>query len=508
MLLALMAVSPILILLILLLVFKMSAMRSSIVSFFVALVIFFFYYKPGFQGLGISLLKGISLALFVILIIWGAMFLYNLVNETGALHVINTNIGRIVSDRFFQFILLSWIFSAFLQGIAGFGVPVIVVTPLLIGMGFDPIISVAAVLVGHSWAFSFGSMGSSIYAINMVTNTDIGEIIIYMAVFGAVAMFCTGLSVCYIYGGKSVLLRKSPYVLILSIVMSAVLYVLARLEMLSVIGILTGLCGLICCYGLYRVLQRKKGTGKIQFFKTELNLFQALLPYLLIIVLSVLFYFLNPQWIIGLDFDGYVTALGHQVIAEENYVTFNLLKFPFSVIMLSSFISMIVYAKKKILNKEKMKKIVKVTAKKCMSTTVTLLFLLSIAVLMMDSGMIDQIANSLVSLTGRIYPLVAPFIGLLGAFVTGSNTNSNVIFGSLQEIAALALGFPAAVMCGAQSIGASIGGGIGPTTVSLGATAAQIQGEENKIYKKTLGPILITTAVLAIVNIVINYGFQ
>jgi lactate permease len=138
---------------------------------------------------------------------------------------------------------------------------------------------------------------------------------------------------------------------------------------------------------------------------------------------------------------------------------------------------------------------------------VTLLFLLSMAVLMMDSGMIDQIANTLVSATGQIYPLVAPFIGLLGAFVTGSNTNSNVIFGSLQESAAIALSLPAAIMCGVQSIGASVGGGIGPTTVSLGATAAQIQGEESKIYKKTLGPILITTAILAVVNSLINYWY-
>ena len=97
------------------------------------------------------------------------MFLYNLVYEVQALHVINKNLERIFTDRFLQFLLLSWIFSAFLQGIAGFGVPVIVVTPILIALGFDPVISVASVLVGHSWSISFGSMGSSIYAINMLS---------------------------------------------------------------------------------------------------------------------------------------------------------------------------------------------------------------------------------------------------------------------------------------------------------------------------------------------------
>jgi lactate permease len=123
------------------------------------------------------------------------------------------------------------------------------------------------------------------------------------------------------------------------------------------------------------------------------------------------------------------------------------------------------------------------------------------AVIMTDSGMIGQIASALVAGTKNLYPLCAPFIGLLGAFVAGSNTNSNIIFGGLQEIAADALGLPAAIMCGVQSIGASVGGGIGPTTVSLGAAAAHMQGRENLIYRKTLVPVLLTTLALGIANL-------
>ena len=125
------------------------------------------------------------------------------------------------------------------------------------------------------------------------------------------------------------------------------------------------------------------------------------------------------------------------------------------------------------------------------------------AVIMMDSGMIGEIADFLVSVTKELYPLAAPFIGLLGAFVTGSNTNSNVIFGSLQETAANSLGMSVAVMCAVQSIGASVGCAIGPTTVSLGSTAAQIQGEESRIYKKTLIPILATTMILGVINLIL-----
>jgi lactate permease len=164
---------------------------------------------------------------------------------------------------------------------------------------------------------------------------------------------------------------------------------------------------------------------------------------------------------------------------------------------------MIVFCKKGTFNLKVLKSVTQKTVSKCVSTTITIVFLLSMAVIMMDSGMIDQIATSLVSVTGDFYPLIAPFIGLLGAFVTGSNTNSNIIFGSLQEIAANSIGMSAVVMCAVQSIGASIGGAIGPTTVSLGATAAQIQGEESKIYKNNLVPILLATLALGIVNFII-----
>lgn len=497
----LVSVLPILCLLCGLLIFKLSAMKASAISFLIATAIFFAKYQSGAIGLSISMAKGFSLALFVILIIWGAIFLYNLVYEVQALQVINRNLERIFTNRFLQFLLLSWIFSAFLQGIAGFGVPVIVVTPILIALGFNPVASVSAVLAGHSWAISFGSMGSSIYAINMVTHAPLDQIVTYMAVFGCCAMCCTGLTVCYIYGGRKQLISGFPYIIGLSVVMGGMLYILASLEMFSVIGLLTGFTGLAACFAINSFKRDK--TEKIVLYKGQLNLLQAVLPYLLIVVLSILFYILDPKFVLGFDFPGYQTGLGDLVEKEADYVTFNLLKYPFSIIMMASAISMILFYRKKTLDRKKAKSILVQTVKKCVPTTVTIVFLLNTAVIMMDSGMINEIAQWLVAITKDLYPLAAPLIGLLGAFVTGSNTNSNIIFGYLQETAATSLGMSAAIMCAAQSIGASVGCAIGPTTVSLGSTAAQIQGQESQIYKKILIPILTATVVLGIANLII-----
>ena len=172
---------------------------------------------------------------------------------------------------------------------------------------------------------------------------------------------------------------------------------------------------------------------------------------------------------------------------------------------MASLISCIIFRARKVLNLDIAKKIINGTVKKCTSTTITLVLLLIMAQIMMDSGMINNLAVFLVTVTRGFYPFVAPFIGLLGAFVTGSNTNSNVLFGSLQETAASTLGVSTAIICAVQSIGASIGGGIGPTTVALGATAAQVIGQESEIYKKTLKPILIGAAVLGLADIMLIY---
>ncbi len=493
---------PILILLVCLLGLKLSAMRAGAVALISAVCFSLVLFRPGVKGLTIAMGKGFGLALFVIFIIWGAIFLYNLEKETGALDVINKNIERTIEDKLLQFLLISWVFSAFLQGIAGFGVPVIVATPILICMGFDPLMSAAAVLVGHSWAISFGSMGSSISAIDMVTNTHILDIVRYMAVFGIVGMVVTGLAVLFIYDGLKGIRQGFAYLLAASVTMGISLVILARTGMTSVMGLLSGSVGIVTLLAVNGIRTHGK---KPELYRSKLNLFEAFLPYFLIIVLSVAFFIISPKLKITLDFPGYISGTGTEVPAEEAYVSFNVLKYPFSIILMSSLISGFVFVKRGALDGKTAKKIIQNTVRKCTSTTITLVLLLITAQIMMDAGMINNLAVFLASVTKGFYPFVAPFIGLLGAFVTGSNTNSNIIFGNLQETAASALGISTAITCAVQSIGASIGGAIGPTTVALGATAAQAVGREPDIYARTLWPTLIGTAVLGAVNLLLIY---
>jgi lactate permease len=112
--------------------------------------------------------------------------------------------------------------------------------------------------------------------------------------------------------------------------------------------------------------------------------------------------------------------------------------------------------------------------------------MVTMAVVMENAGMTETLAKGLAVSLGEIYPFIAPWIGALGAFMTGSNTNSNVVFGGLQLQTALLLGYPAAIILAAQTAGASLASVMAPTKVVVGASTAGMAGREGDVMRKLI----------------------
>ncbi len=498
----LLSVTPLIILLFCLLALKMSTGKSGALAVVSAIVIAYLFFGIDANGLTIAMSKGMSLALYVLLIIWAAVFLYQLVYDFKAIDVINKNIILFIKEPFIQFLLLSWLFSSVLQGIAGFGVPVVIVVPILIHLGFDRLSSVAAVLLGHSWSVSFGSMGSSFFTIFLVTNLDQQSIGYAMAIFDFAAMIMMGFSVCYIYGGWEYVKKGFKYIIPTSLVMIVVMFTVIYLNLVSLVGLLTAISGLITMYTLY--ILREKPEKPKELYKDKLNLGQALAPYISIITLSLLFQiFKLGKYALSFKYPGFVTDLGFQVQAESAYAKIKIFGHPAPIILMSVVIGILIYKKANIWNNEKFKNVVHKTITKCTKTSISLVFLITMALVMMDSGMTNALALNVANLTGGLYPLFAPLFGILGSFITGSNTNSNVIFGKFQMSVATALGVNAFVMAGLQSISGSIGVSLGPTTILMASSASGLNGQESKIYRKVLKPVLLTAAILGIINYIL-----
>ena len=125
---------PILAILILMVGFKWSASKAGPTGFFVALAVAVLVFKANFHLLANSNAKGFVMAFYVLYIVWGALLLYNVVDITGGIESIGATFMAMTKNKILQLLMIGFAFVTFLQGVAGFGVPVAVGAPLLIGM--------------------------------------------------------------------------------------------------------------------------------------------------------------------------------------------------------------------------------------------------------------------------------------------------------------------------------------------------------------------------------------
>ncbi|MFP4482295.1 MAG: L-lactate permease [Thermovirgaceae bacterium] len=495
------AIAPIMVLLSLLLFFRTSAGKAGAASFLSAALVAVTFFGLDIMGLAVSVSKGITLALYVALIITAAIYLYNVVDDLKAVDVIGEHLVHHIRDPLVLFILMAWLFSSFLQGIAGFGVPVAIVAPILVRLGYNPLLSVAAVLLGHSWSISFGSMGSSLFALSLVTSLPARDLAFWMGVYAITALFFTGFGVLWLFGGVSAVRRGSRYVLVGGTGVTLSLFAVIFLGVTSLIGLISTILGIAVFFEYYR---RNNNRRPEEPPRNEMGFLEAGLPYILIAFLSIGLQFVPVSIpLLAFDFPAYETGLGFYVKSVSDFAAVKLLRHPAPIIFSCALLSLFYYRRRNLWHEKRFFPVFGITVKRCVPTFVSLVFLVSTATIMMGSGMTEKIALDVASFTGPSYPLFAPFLGILGAFITGSNTNSNVIFGALQQTIAETLNVNSTAMCGVQSIGGSAGCAVGPTQVLLGTSSTGLQGEESLIYKALVIKVLFLGLLLGLANVLL-----
>ena len=195
------AFSPILTVLVLMIFKNWSGSRAGAAGWFVSLIAATLVFGAHPKLIAYSQMKGVLLSLNVLYIIWTALLLYNVVNETGAIKAIGIGIQRFSGDKSIQILIFGWIFASFLQGVAGYGVPIAVVAPLLVGLGFSPVIAVAVPAIGHSWSVTFGSMGASFQALMAVSGLEASYLAPWSATLLGITTFLCGIFAVHVYGG-------------------------------------------------------------------------------------------------------------------------------------------------------------------------------------------------------------------------------------------------------------------------------------------------------------------
>jgi len=502
------ALTPILLILVLMVGLRWGAARAGAAGYLSALVIAVVFFGAGPELLAYAHAKALFLSLDVLFIIWAAFLLYRVADEAGAIRTIGEALPHLTPDRGMQALIIGWVFATFLQGVGGFGVPVAVISPILVGLGFSPLAAVVIPSVGHGWAVTFGSLGSSFAALMASTGVPAEVLAPPSALFLGIAGIVTGPMVAHAAGGWSTVRRLLLPALILGVLMASVQFVVATNGFWYIGAFVAGIAGLALGIPLaMRTRSKNRSDGSLNLR----GLLIALSGYALLIVITLTIQLIPAvktmmsAVVLQVDFPEISTSLGYITPAGpgRRLVIF---RHTGMILLYTSILAYIIYRISDLYKHGSVRSILEGTVRRVMSSSVSIASMVAMAVIMQHSGMTDAIARGLAEAFGAFYPFVAPWIGALGAFMTGSNTNSNVVFGELQKQTAILLGYSVAIILAAQTSGAALASVLAPTKVVVGASTAGMAGREGDVMRKLVvyvGILVLLISILTVIGVLI-----
>lgn len=510
---------PVLVVMILMLVFGWGGSRAGAAGWFAALITAALFFGAGPRLLAYSQAKAVLLSLDVLYIIWTALLLFHVAAEAGALASIGRALTALTPDRMMQGLLLGWLFASFLQGMGGFGVPVAVAAPLLVSLGFNPVTAVVMACVGHGWAVNFGSLATSFQTLMAVTGLP-GELLApdSALLLGISSYFC-GAVVAFLAGGWKGLLRGLPAVLVLGTVMSLTQYLIVTSGVWTLGATGGAMAGLIVGLGLTRLPLYRRNThpqaAAPEFAVPNGNKPQPLLlsvsGYLILVVLAFALNLIPPVTQVmssvqlSLNFPQLSTAYDWITPAEAGR-SIDVFGHPGAILLYSSLLAYILYKKSGAYTPGAEKRIINQVTHGAVGSSLGILAMVGMAVVMTHSGMTNLLAQGVSLAFGGVYPLVSPFIGALGAFITGSNNNSNVLFAVLQMDTARLLGLSVPLVLGAQTAGGSLGSIMAPAKVIVGCSTVGLSREEGRVVGKVIAYGILPVAVVAVATLLLAGG--
>ena len=497
------AATPLLVILILMLGFRWGASKAGPAGWFTAVLLAGLYFGADLDILALSQTKALFLALDVLLITWSAFLLYRVTAEAGAISIISQAVTHLTPDRVMQALLIGWVFASFLQGVGGFGVPTAVTAPLLIGIGFSPLSAIVIPSVGHAWSVSFGSLAASIQALIATTGIP-GEVLVpsAAAILGIAGFFC-GFLVAQITGGWRSIFQHFVPILLIGGVMASTQFLLATNGLWNLAALGAGLMGLIAGY----LIAKWRGRRVDQHGESPIKggmILLAFSGYLALVVFTLLIFFFQPlrtilsQVVLRLPFPDLVTARGY--LTPEGYSReIPLFRHAGAILIYTSLFTFLLYRWRGLLESGSGRTILSGTIQRVLPSSLGILAMVGMAMVMLHAGMTETLALGLARSAGDYYPLIAPWIGALGAFMTGSNTNSNVLFGTLQMRTSELLGFTVTAILAAQTAGGAVGSVLAPTKIVVGASTTKLIGQEGIIMKRLVGSIIFLLLLLSVI---------
>ena len=551
-LLATVALIPILIALVLMVGLRMGAMKAMPVAWLACALGAYFVWKLPVDYIAALSIQGAISAVGVLLIVFGALVLLHTLQYSGGMETIQYGMQGVSRDMRVQAIIVGYMFGAFIEGSAGFGTPAALAAPFLLALGFPPLAAAVICLIFNSFSVSFGAVGVTILvglgtsvtagitelAVNSKLFADsyaflkyVGETatIMHAPMIYILPIFTLGFITRLFGPNRS---WSDGFAAWKFCVFAATAFIIPYMlmawfmgpELPSMIGGLVGL-GIIITGAKHGFCVpkgeawtfgdpqkwEKNWTGTIAFdakneYKPHMSQFMAWLPY---IIIGLILMCSRNNF---LPIKAMLTKYG--VVSITNILGFANVKETLSLLYIPGvFPFMLVALLTIVLHKMPMEKAVKAwteTAVKMKAATIALIASVALVKIFQGSGINPSIASevaagtatylpsmplamatAIAGLLGSVWPMFASFIGGLGAFITGSNTVSNMLFGQFQWDIAGQLNLPRVVVLAAQSTGGAMGNMVCIHNIVAACTVVGLIDREGDILKKTVFPFIL-----------------
>jgi lactate permease len=474
-----------------------AALAGLITALLVATVIFHMPARLAFTAAA----YGAGYGLFPICwIILPVIFLYNLTIKTGRFRTLQQSLTGITADSRLQLLLIAFALGAFFEGTSGFGTPVAVCSAILISLGFRPLQAAGLSLLANTAPVAFGAMGIPLVALHGVTGLDQLALSHTTAVILLPFDLLVPFWLIWVFAGFSATLEVWPAILVSGVTFAAAQYLMATYTgpwLVAIVAAASTIVVLVIFLRFWKPrrtlnvdLEDTSGQVRAHHGHTAATIFNAWLPWL---VLSVIVFLWGlPRISAWMDAHSTVkipVAGLHNVIqrippvvaartAEAAIFNFNWLTATGTGILIAAFLAGLFMG----LSPRSLLTAFAQTVFNIRFTFVTIAAMMAIGYITRYCGL-DATLGLAFARTGTLYPFFGTLIGWLGTASTGSDTSSNVLFGSLQVITARQIGVSTTLMASANSAGGVMGKMIDAASIVVASTATQTYGQEGAILR-------------------------
>lgn len=547
--LALIAFVPILFTIVMMTVFSWPAKKVMPFAWLIAAIIAYSVWRMEMVRILASTIYGFLSAFNILIIIFGAILILNTLKKSGAMAAINRGFYGITPDRRIQAIIIGWMFGSFIEGAAGFGTPAALAGPLMVGLGFPPLAAAMVALIFDSSSVSFGAVGTpviggvgSVMKSTVVEKLGEGAYIPFLKQVGIwtaiphaiVGTFLPLLAICMLtafFGPKEKRsikygLAAAPFAIFAGLCFTVPYILTATLlgpEFPSLVGALIGLPVVLVAASKGFLVPKDRwefpakeqwennwkgmvetGSGE----ESNMPLWLAWTPYVLIALILVVTRI--PEF-------GLKGFLASQKITWENILGTGI-NYSLPYLYLPGTIPFILVAVITIflhrMPSRSAKEAWGATFKQITGPAIALFFAVAMVQVMVQSGVnLKEIDGMMLTMSkatamavGGAWPLVSPFVGVLGAFMSGSNTVSNILFSQFQFGVAGQLGHPGVITLALQNIGGAVGNMICVHNVVAACATVGLTGVEGVIIRRNLIPTFVYGLAVGIFGLIVIYG--